>query len=49
MTKVAKYAGINASDNGPGVIINATKGDFIAAGYAVLPLKVTFCELVKRF
>ncbi len=31
MTKVAKYAGINASDDGPGVIINATKGDFSSA------------------
>lgn len=31
MTKVAKYAGINASDDGPSVILNATKGDFSSA------------------
>lgn len=31
MTKVAKYAGINASDDDPGVILNTTKGDFSSA------------------
>lgn len=31
MTKVAKYAGINASNDGPSVILNATKGDFSSA------------------
>ena len=31
MTKVAKYAGINASDDAPGVILNTTKGDFSSA------------------
>ena len=31
MTKVAKNAGINASDDGLSVIINATKGDFSSA------------------
>ena len=31
MTKVAKNAGINASDDDPGVILNTTKGDFSSA------------------
>ncbi len=31
LTKVAKNAGINPSDDAPGVIINATKGDFSSA------------------
>lgn len=31
MTKVAKYAGINPSDDGPSVILNTTKGDFSSA------------------
>ena len=31
MTKVAKYAGINTSDDGTSVIINATQGDFSSA------------------
>lgn len=31
MTKVAKYAGINPSDDGPSAILNATKGDFSSA------------------
>ena len=31
LTKVAKNAGINASDDDPGVILNTTKGDFSSA------------------
>ena len=31
LTKVAKNAGINASDDAPGVILNAPKGDFSSA------------------
>ena len=34
LTKVAKNAGINPSDDAPGVIINATKGDFSSAQVA---------------